>query len=218
MPPPLGSSAGDRRRSTRAGHEFESLRTPCPAAGGRAERARLSARRGAPKGRRPSFGRTILALVGAMVMLVVGASLARAFGIVGAAGLIRYRAKIRPGIASVCSRRPIGLAASVVSAGGVRGVFVLALWVIESIDPEPYSLFGGGDRERLADLKGAIEGVLQRRRIPFELRGTSADETSYEVKLPLEARIDRVSRLLMALGPAGSINVKWEPKKDTKPS
>ena len=36
----------------------------------------------------------ILAIVGAIVMLVVGASLARAFGIVGAAGLIRYRAKI----------------------------------------------------------------------------------------------------------------------------
>src|SRR5262245_60729682 len=36
----------------------------------------------------------ILAIVGSIVMLVVGASLARAFGIVGAAGLIRYRAKI----------------------------------------------------------------------------------------------------------------------------
>ena len=36
----------------------------------------------------------ILAVVGALIMLVVGASLARAFGIVGAANLIRYRAKI----------------------------------------------------------------------------------------------------------------------------
>ena len=36
----------------------------------------------------------ILAVVGALVMLVVGQSLARAFGIVGAAGLVRYRAKI----------------------------------------------------------------------------------------------------------------------------
>ena len=36
----------------------------------------------------------ILAVVGAVVMLVVGSSLARAFGIVGAAGLVRYRAKI----------------------------------------------------------------------------------------------------------------------------
>jgi hypothetical protein len=36
----------------------------------------------------------ILSIVGAVVMLVVGASLARAFGIVGAAGLVRYRTKI----------------------------------------------------------------------------------------------------------------------------
>ena len=36
----------------------------------------------------------ILAVVGAVIMLVVGASLARAFGIVGAANLIRYRSKI----------------------------------------------------------------------------------------------------------------------------
>ena len=36
----------------------------------------------------------ILAIIGALVMLVVGASLARAFGVVGAAGLVRYRAKI----------------------------------------------------------------------------------------------------------------------------
>ena len=33
----------------------------------------------------------ILAIVGAVVMLIVGSSLARAFGIVGVASLIRYR-------------------------------------------------------------------------------------------------------------------------------
>src|SRR6266511_3812603 len=37
----------------------------------------------------------ILAIVGSLVMLIVGASLARAFGIAGAASLISYRAKVR---------------------------------------------------------------------------------------------------------------------------
>jgi Flp pilus assembly protein TadB len=52
-------------------------------------------RRGTPP-RQPAVIQTqiILAVVGAVVMLVVGSSLARAFGIVGAAGLVRYRAKI----------------------------------------------------------------------------------------------------------------------------
>lgn len=46
--------------------------------------------------RQPAVVQTqiILAVVGALIMLVVGASLARAFGIVGAANLIRYRSKI----------------------------------------------------------------------------------------------------------------------------
>ena len=57
----------------------------------------------------------MLALVGAMVMMVVGSSLARAFGIVGAAGLIRYRAKIEdPKDAGVMlSTLAIGLASGV---------------------------------------------------------------------------------------------------------
>ena len=52
-------------------------------------------RRGTPE-RQPAVVQTqiILAVVGALIMLVVGASLARAFGIVGAANLIRYRSKI----------------------------------------------------------------------------------------------------------------------------
>ena len=55
----------------------------------------------------------ILAMVGSVVMIVVGTSLARAFGIVGAAGLVRYRAKIAdPKDAGVMlSTLAIGLAA-----------------------------------------------------------------------------------------------------------
>ena len=53
-------------------------------------------RRAGTPPRRPAVVQTqiILAVVGALVMIVVGASLARAFGVVGIAGLVRYRAKI----------------------------------------------------------------------------------------------------------------------------
>src|SRR3989337_2810078 len=52
-------------------------------------------RRGTPPRSAPVIQtQIILAIVGAVVMLVVGASLARAFAIVGASGLVRYRAKI----------------------------------------------------------------------------------------------------------------------------
>src|SRR5438874_5368846 len=104
-------------------------------------------RRGTPKRQAPVIQtQIVLALVGAMVMLVVGSSLARAFGIVGAAGLIRYRAKIEdPKDAGVMlSTLAIGLASGVGvwMLAGFATVFVLGvLWMIESIDAEPYLLF-----------------------------------------------------------------------------
>src|SRR5688500_9169106 len=85
----------------------------------------------------------ILAIVGAVVMLVVGSSVARAFGIVGAASLVRYRAKIDdPKDAGIMlSTLGIGLASGV----GLWGlaifstVFVaLVVGLLESFEPEAY--------------------------------------------------------------------------------
>src|SRR4051812_16122350 len=77
-------------------HEIDDamVRLPLAAALGAALALRPK-RRGTPP-RTPAVVQTqiVLALVGAVVMLVVGASLARAFGIVGAANLVRYRSKI----------------------------------------------------------------------------------------------------------------------------
>jgi uncharacterized membrane protein YhiD involved in acid resistance len=183
-------------------------------------------RRGTPKRQAPVIQtQIILAIVGAMVMLVVGASLARAFGIVGAAGLIRYRAKIEdPKDAGVMlSTLAIGLASGVglYLFAIFATIFVLGvLWAIESIDPEPYLLFELTITAKdSTSLKESIEGVLRRRRIPFDLRSTSAEEICYEVKLPLATHTDRVSEALMNLKPgAQSVNVKWDRKKDAKPS
>lgn len=180
-------------------------------------------RRGTPKRQTPVIQtQIILAIVGAMVMLVVGASLARAFGIVGAAGLIRYRAKIEdPKDAGVMlSTLAIGLASGVglYLFAVFATVFVLGvLLAVESIDPEPYQLFDLSITAKdSAGLKDAIESLLKRRRIPFELVSTSPGEICYEVKLPLDAHTEKVSDALMALGPAQAVDVKWEHKKDTK--
>ncbi len=178
-------------------------------------------RRGTPA-RQSSVIQTqiILAIVGAMVMLVVGASLARAFGIVGAAGLIRYRAKIDdPKDAGVMlATLAVGLASGVglYLFAIFATVFVLGvLWVIESIDPEPFVAFELSITAKdSAALKDSIEGVLKRRKIPFELRSTATEEISYAVKLPLGTATDKVSGALMGLDAAQDINVKWNQKKD----
>ena len=73
-------------------------------------------------------------------MIVVGTSLARAFGVVGAAGLVRYRAKVDdPKDAGVMlTTLAVGLGCGI----GVYGLAVFAtvflmgvLWVIESFEP-----------------------------------------------------------------------------------
>src|SRR5688500_19684677 len=79
----------------------------------------------------------VLAVVGAAVMIVVGASLARAFGIVGVASLVRYRAKVSdPKDAAVMlSTLAAGLASGVgiYVVASIFTVFVLVmLWVLES--------------------------------------------------------------------------------------
>ena len=81
-------------------------------------------RKGTPP-REPAVVQTqiILAVVGAIIMLVVGASLARAFGIVGAANLIRYRSKIddpKDAVVMLCALA-VGLASGV-------GLYALAVF------------------------------------------------------------------------------------------
>jgi hypothetical protein len=82
----------------------------------------------------------ILGIVGALVMLVIGESLARAFGIVGATRLIRYRASIQdPKDASVMlSTLGVGLASGVglylLAAVGTL-FLLLVLWLVESHTP-----------------------------------------------------------------------------------
>jgi hypothetical protein len=164
----------------------------------------------------------ILAIVGAVVMLVVGSSLARAFGIVGAAGLVRYRAKIDdPKDAGVMlSTLAVGLAAGVglwlISAFAT--VFVLAvLWIVESFEPRATQLFALKITAKdTAALKPKVERLLSRYRVGFELRSASKDELQYEVKWPIERRTDRISESLLALEPGEETAVEWDEKKDKK--
>jgi hypothetical protein len=179
-------------------------------------------RRGTPP-RQASVIQTqiILAIVGAVVMIVVGSSLARAFGIVGAAGLVRYRAKIDdPKDAGVMlSTLAIGLASGV----GVwmlatfATVFVLAvLWVIESFEKARQQFLLTVKTKDPAALKPRLEEVLGRYRAEFELRAASEEELAYEVKLPVERKTDRLSAAIMRLGPEGSVAVEWEQQKTKK--
>jgi hypothetical protein len=164
----------------------------------------------------------ILAVVGAVVMLVVGSSLARAFGIVGAAGLVRYRAKIDdPKDAGVMlSTLAVGLAAGVGVwlLAAFATTFILALlWIVESFEPQPTQLFTLKVKAKdPAAIKPKLDALLARYRFEVELRGTSPEELHYEVRMPSKGKTDRLSERILKLDPETVTEVEWEEKKEKK--
>jgi uncharacterized membrane protein YhiD involved in acid resistance len=177
-------------------------------------------RKGTPL-RSPAVVQTqiILAVVGALIMLVIGASLARAFGIVGAASLIRYRSKIDdPKDAVVMlSALSVGLASGVglYALAAFATVFLmLALGIIESFEKGvkqfELKIKAGKNTD---GMRPRIESILRRFRLAFELRSSADEEVSYEVKVPIETQTDRVSNAILRLDPDGHAAVDWAEKK-----
>jgi uncharacterized membrane protein YhiD involved in acid resistance len=180
-------------------------------------------RRGTPE-RQPAVVQTqiILAVVGALVMLVVGASLARAFGIVGAANLIRYRSKIddpKDAVVMLCA-----LSAGLASGVGLYGLaivgtlfIVFCLWIIEGFEPQTriFELtVKMGDKTQ--EQRPRIEEVLRRYKARYELRTSSEDAVTYMVTTPRSLRTDRVSNAIMELDPEGKAAVDWDEKPKDK--
>jgi hypothetical protein len=165
----------------------------------------------------------VLAIVGALIMLVVGASLARAFGIAGAANLIRYRAKIEdPKDAVVMlSALAVGLAAGVglfgIAAVGT-GFLVLTLWVIEGFETHVRTFLlsvklGAGTSSR----REAVERLLQRARTVFELRGTGDEELVYLVNAGASLKTEQLTAALAALAPKEKSQIEWKEEKKSRP-
>ena len=164
----------------------------------------------------------ILAMVGALIMLVVGSSLARAFGIVGAANLIRYRSKIddpKDAVVMLCTLA-VGLCAGVGLYGlGIVGTLLLftALWIIEGLEPQTrvfeLSIRLGPKTE---GMRPKIEGVLTEFGVEFELRSEAEGEVSYLVTMPSQVQTDRVSNAMTALVASGKGEVEWKAKSKEK--
>ena len=180
-------------------------------------------RRGTPP-RQPAVVQTqiILAVVGSLIMLVIGASLARAFGIVGAANLIRYRSKIddpKDAVVMLCALS-VGLASGVGLYGlAVFGTLflVLALWIIEGFEPQTrvweLSIKLG---DKTAVLRPRVEAVFRRFKAEYELRGQSEDEVSYFITAPRSLHTDSVSNALTSLVASGKGAVEWTERPKSK--
>lgn len=164
----------------------------------------------------------MLAVVGAVIMLVVGNSLSRAFGIVGAAGLVRYRSTIddpKEAVVMLCALGA-GLAAGV-------GLYVLApfatlfmaavLWAVEFFEPPARKLFELAiATKRAGEFRPKVEGVLHGLGLEYELLSESDGGISYSVSAPPDVRTRDVSDTIRLLAGDDEMGIEWTEKKPKK--
>jgi hypothetical protein len=161
----------------------------------------------------------LLAIVGAIVMLVVGQSLARAFGIVGVASLVRYRAKISdPKDAGVMlASLGIGLAMRrrAPPAGRVRDAVPDRVPLVGGVARADARAALPADRDRAEPRAPAQEPrtLLRRNRATFEMRTLSEEQLSYDVALPLDRSTDSLSSAIASLNGGYAKSVQWDEKE-----
>jgi uncharacterized membrane protein YhiD involved in acid resistance len=158
----------------------------------------------------------LLSLVGAIIIVVVAESLARAFAIVGAAGLVRYRANIDdPKDAGVML---VALALGLTVGTGLYQFAVLAcvftiglLWLLESLEPATRS------RMQLtiatpdsAKLRTEIEHALLEKGVAYRIAYASENQLRYEVAVPLHVKIDKLTKAIKKLDENDTTSVDWD--------
>ena len=161
----------------------------------------------------------LLAIVGAIIIVVVAESLARAFAIVGAAGLIRYRARIDDvkdaGVMLIALALGLTAGAGMFLFAGVACAFVIAvLWVLEWFEPPARSRFELKiSTKHAARLRPDIEHALTQKGVSYDLRGSSPTELEYEVTVPFGQKIKPLTQLIRRLDGHDGTLVDWEIKK-----
>lgn len=161
----------------------------------------------------------LLAVVGAIIILVVAESLARAFAIVGAAGLVRYRARIRdPKDAGVLLMSlAIGLimgTGAVIMACFACGFAIGILWLLESLEPNDRTQFDlTVEAKNALRVRPHVEQALRRKGVRYVLAESTPSELRYQVSVPLDRRIDKLAKAIRTLDKNDDLVVGWQLKK-----
>jgi len=160
----------------------------------------------------------MLAVVGAVIMIIVSGSLSRAFGIVGIIGLVRFRTDTDDPKEAVVMLTTLsaGLASGV-------GLYVLApfatffmgmvLWVVEYFEPHARKQFVLTISTKQApEFRSKVESVMHGLQLQFELLGESDDEISYSVSAPLDVHTRDISDTFHLLT-SNKVEVEWKEKR-----
>lgn len=163
----------------------------------------------------------LLCVAGAVVMMLVGDSLARAFGVAGAASIVRFRTPVDDpkdtillflllGLGMACGMGAYGLAWS---AAFFLAVTLVALDAMESERPRMMLLEVVAEKSEFPQQQ--VEEILTRCCHEFETRGISRGEPAsakYLVALQA-ASLDNLNRQLLNGGSTGIRAVNWSKAK-----
>jgi hypothetical protein len=168
----------------------------------------------------------LLALAGALMMMVIGNSLAHAFGIAGAASIIRFRTPVEDPrdvtvlFLAMALGMAVGLGAFAIAVVGTA--FLCAFLVLlHELD----ATAGRAVKVRLVSTGVAfplahVHAVFEANGIPIEtLESSSGKEAVMRFRgrlppgEPLDALLQRLSAALMADGAGGLKEVSWDPAK-----
>jgi anti-anti-sigma factor len=163
----------------------------------------------------------LLCVSGALVMMIIGESLARAFGIAGAASVIRFRTPIEDpkDITVLFILMALGMATGIGALGiAASGTAFICLFMVLL----PHT--GSGRRRTMMVQIGAagkefpvahVQGVFARNHIVFEPRELAQKKEVtmvYHTTLDPAVSLEDVSQQLVQ-GDAGITSVSWEPPK-----
>ena len=171
----------------------------------------------------------LMAVVASALMMVVGDSAARAFGIFGAASLVRFRTNIKDPkeISVLLISLAIGLATGVgrVELGIILSLFVLLLlWGLEYREPELVSraLELTVKTRNIGTTQDALLELFRKYNFDAEMRTIDRPDEKdamgtvvYYMSVSPSASLDRVSQEILAADPKNVDSVVWDEQKNT---
>jgi uncharacterized membrane protein YhiD involved in acid resistance len=171
----------------------------------------------------------LLAVTASALMMIVGDSTARAFGIFGAASLVRFRTNIKDPkeISVLLLSLAIGLSTGVgrVELGIILSVFVLLLlWGLEYRESELVSraLELTVKTLNIGTTQDALLELFRKHSFDAELRAIDRPDEKdsmgvivYYMSVSPAASLDRVSQEILAADPKNVDSVVWDEQKNT---
>jgi anti-anti-sigma factor len=219
--PPTQASAGGPGLSHHPFYELLKL-VAAAAIGALVTAVRRWQRRARLQTRSMEQAQVLLCVAGAMMMIIIGDSVARAFGIAGAAAIIRFRTPVEdPEDITVLFLlmglgMSTGLGAFAVAGLGTAFLCVLLLLLDRTGAPKSRAMVVEVEATGRDFPNAHVQSVFARYGVVFEPREVSQGKTvavRYLATLEASQSLEELSERLVSDGNAGVKSVSWEPPR-----